>query len=123
MPELVEAAADACPSMRLVIKPHPAETPTSTLPAVPARPNIVGRAADGRTWRACWRPRLALVTMNSTVAIDGLVLGVPALVVGLPNNLSPFVEAGVMAGRRRRRRDRARRSRRSCMIESCARPA
>jgi hypothetical protein len=26
------------------------------------------------------------------------VLGVPALVVGLPNNLSPFVEAGVMVG-------------------------
>jgi hypothetical protein len=39
-----------------------------------------------------------LVTMNSTVAIDALVLGVPALVVGLPNNLSPFVEAGVMLG-------------------------
>jgi hypothetical protein len=38
------------------------------------------------------------VTMNSTVAIDGLVLGIPAIVVGLPNNLSPFVDAGVMAG-------------------------
>ena len=37
--------------------------------------------------------------MNSTVAIDAMVLGVPALVVGLPNNLSPFVEAGAMAGR------------------------
>ena len=36
--------------------------------------------------------------MNSTVAIDGLVLGVPALVIGLPNNLSPFVDAGVMLG-------------------------
>ena len=43
--------------------------------------------------------------MNSTVAIDGLVLGVPALVIGLPNNLSPFVEAGAMARRRRRGRD------------------
>ncbi|MEO8070520.1 MAG: hypothetical protein ABI652_03900, partial [Acidobacteriota bacterium] len=39
-----------------------------------------------------------IVTMNSTVAIDGLVLGIPALVIGLPNNLSPFVEAGVMFG-------------------------
>jgi hypothetical protein len=27
-------------------------------------------------------------------------LGVPALVVALPNNLSPFVEAGAMAGAR-----------------------
>jgi hypothetical protein len=26
------------------------------------------------------------------------VLGVPALVIGLPNNLSPFVDAGAMAG-------------------------
>ena len=41
---------------------------------------------------------MLIITMNSTVAIDGLVLGVPALVVGLPNNLSPFVEAGVMLG-------------------------
>ena len=39
-----------------------------------------------------------VVTVNSTVAIDAMVLGVPALVVDLPNNLSPFVEAGVMLG-------------------------
>ena len=40
----------------------------------------------------------ALVTMNSTVAIDALALRLPALVVGLPNNLSPFVQAGAMVG-------------------------
>ena len=39
----------------------------------------------------------ALVTMNSTVAIDALALRLPVLVVGLPNNLSPFVQAGAMA--------------------------
>ena len=33
-----------------------------------------------------------------------MVLGIPALVVGLPNNLSPFVEAGALAGRPPRRR-------------------
>ena len=38
------------------------------------------------------------MTVNSTVALDAAVLGVPVLVIGLPNNLSPFVEAGVMAG-------------------------
>ena len=32
------------------------------------------------------------------MAIDGLVLGVPALVVALPNNLSPLVDAGAMIG-------------------------
>jgi hypothetical protein len=36
--------------------------------------------------------------VNSSVALDAAVLGVPTLVVGLPNNLSPFVDAGIMAG-------------------------
>jgi hypothetical protein len=40
----------------------------------------------------------AVVTVNSTVALDAGVLGVPALSIGLPNNLSPFVEAGAIAG-------------------------
>jgi spore coat polysaccharide biosynthesis predicted glycosyltransferase SpsG len=40
----------------------------------------------------------ALVTANSTAAIEAMPLGVPTLVVALPNNLSPFVEAGAMAG-------------------------
>jgi hypothetical protein len=39
-----------------------------------------------------------IVTVNSTVAVDALVLGIPSLVIGLPNNLTPFVEAGVMLG-------------------------
>jgi hypothetical protein len=39
-----------------------------------------------------------IVTVNSTAAIEAMPLGVPALVVELPSNLSPFVEAGVMAG-------------------------
>ena len=40
----------------------------------------------------------AVVTVNSTVAIDAAVLDIPALVLGLPNSLSPFVAAGVLAG-------------------------
>jgi hypothetical protein len=36
--------------------------------------------------------------VNSTVALDAMALGVPALTIGLPNNLSPFVAAGVIAG-------------------------
>jgi hypothetical protein len=84
------------PGVRLVIKPHPAETPGAYGATGPEGAIQVhdpqadlGRLlaiADG------------LVTMNSTVAIDALVLGVPALVLGLPNNLSPFVADGVMAG-------------------------
>jgi hypothetical protein len=39
-----------------------------------------------------------VVTVNSTVALDAAVLGIPSLVIGLPNNLSPFVDANVMLG-------------------------
>ena len=41
-----------------------------------------------------------VVTVNSTVALDAGVAGIPALVIGLPNNLSPFVDAGALAGAR-----------------------
>jgi hypothetical protein len=40
----------------------------------------------------------AVVTVNSTVALDAAAFDIPALVLGLPNNLSPFVEAGALAG-------------------------
>jgi len=39
-----------------------------------------------------------VVTVNSTVAIDAMALGIPALSVGMPNNLTPFVTAGGIAG-------------------------
>ncbi len=95
--ELCDAIA-AVPDVRLAIKTHPAETAdlyervtasitaqVAILPASePLAPLIM--ASD------------ALVTVNSTVALDAAVLGRPSLVIGLPNNLSPFVEAGAMAG-------------------------
>jgi hypothetical protein len=39
-----------------------------------------------------------VVTVNSTVALDAAAFDIPALVIGLPNNLSPFVDAGALAG-------------------------
>jgi hypothetical protein len=36
--------------------------------------------------------------VNSTVALDAMALGVPALSIGLPNNLSPFASIGAIAG-------------------------
>ena len=96
----LRALLDALQSLEnvcAVIKSHPAETPTLyeadgaaarnvrvLPPAAPLAPLLRGAAA--------------VVTVNSTVAIDSLVLGVPALSIGLPNNLSPFVQAGAMAG-------------------------
>ena len=91
------AALRELPGVLLVIKPHPSETPEAYLGhrLVTDRVEVAQPGSDlGRLLAAAD----ALVTMNSTVAIDGLVLGVPAIVIGLPNNLSPFVDAGVMVG-------------------------
>ena len=95
LPRLRDALA-TLPEVRLAVKPHPAETPevyaelagAANVTVLPAEADLAEllAAAD------------AIVTMNSTVAVDGVVLGIPALVLGLPNNLSPLVEAGVMIG-------------------------
>ena len=66
-------------------------------PGAPARD---GRGRRGVALAAAGSRARAVVTVNSTVALDAAVMGVPALVLGLPNNLSPFVDAGAMAGSR-----------------------
>jgi len=93
---LVEAAADM-PAVRIVVKPHPAEG---------AEPYVRDAADTQTVFIAPSQADLArltsvadvLVTANSTAAIEAMAIGVPALVVGLPTNLSPFVDAGAMAG-------------------------
>jgi hypothetical protein len=85
------------PDVHLAIKTHPAETSDAYEPVARGHDNIrilPAAAPLGPLLRAC---RL-VVTVNSTVALDAGVLGIPALVIGLPNNLSPFVAAGIMAG-------------------------
>jgi hypothetical protein len=93
---LVEAAR-AMPDMRLVVKPHPAEGPDPYVAASAGAANVVV-APPGAGLGPLTRVASVLVTVNSTAAIEAMTLGVPALVVGLPNNLSPFVDAGAMAG-------------------------
>ena len=96
LPALVAAVQDL-PGVTLVIKPHPAETAASYHQHLGSGQAVrveEPHADLGRLLAASD----ALVTMNSTVAIDALVLGIPAVVVGLPSNLTPFVDAGVMAG-------------------------
>ncbi len=96
LPALAEAMRQK-PDLRLAIKAHPAETGAVYAPYFEALPNVtilpphtdlagVLSVAD------------ALITRNSTVAIDALVLGLPAVVIGRPSNLSPFVDEGVMTG-------------------------
>jgi UDP-N-acetylglucosamine 2-epimerase len=85
------------PDVQLAVKTHPAETPDAYGPVVEGRGNIRVLPATAPL-AALLKASQAIVTVNSTVALDAAVLGVPALVIGLPNNLSPFVEAGIMAG-------------------------
>jgi hypothetical protein len=96
LPQLAEAVRQL-PGMRLVIKPHPAETPDVYGAVVNGIANISVAGMNTDLARLLTAAD-ALVTMNSTVAIDALALLLPALVVGLPNNLSPFVQAGAMVG-------------------------
>jgi hypothetical protein len=96
LPALVRAVA-AQPDVHVAIKAHPAETAEVYTPVIGATTNVTVVPGDADLSRL-----LAIadgvITMNSTVAIDALTIGLPSLVVGLPNNLSPFVDAGVMLG-------------------------
>jgi hypothetical protein len=93
---LVKAVADM-PDVRLVVKCHPAETAAPYERAAGGAANVVVAPATADLARLIAASSL-LVTVNSTAAIEAMPLDVPALVLGLPNNLSPFVEAGVVAG-------------------------
>lgn len=90
-------AASALRDVDVAIKTHPAETPDVYSEIVAGRQNVTVLPASAPL-APLLRASRAVVTVNSTVALDAAVLGVPALVIGLPNNLSPFVEAGAMAG-------------------------
>ena len=93
---LVQAVREM-PDVQLVIKPHPAETPAVYAEAVAGAPNVRVAAHDAAL-PALLAAAQAVVTVNSTVAIDALAFGLPSLVIGLPNNLTPFVDAGWMIG-------------------------
>lgn len=96
LPALVDAVREM-PGVRLVIKPHPAETPDVYTSAVAGAANV-HIAASGASLPPFLAAARAIVTVNSTVAIDALAFGVPSVVIGLPNNLTPFVDAGLMLG-------------------------
>jgi hypothetical protein len=93
---LIEAVA-GMPDVQLVVKCHPAETsaPYDRASAGAANVRIAPASTDLARLVAA---ASVLITVNSTAAVEAMPLGVPALVVALPNNLSPFVEAGAVAG-------------------------
>ena len=96
LPALIRAVA-TMDDVHLVIKPHPAETADVYAQAVSGAPNVRVLAPSASLPLLLAAAR-GIVTVNSTVAIDALALGVPSLVIGLPNNLTPFVDRGLMLG-------------------------
>jgi UDP-N-acetylglucosamine 2-epimerase len=93
---LIEAVRQM-PDVRLVVKCHPAESPAPYERAAGGEANVTLAPSSADLTRLVAAASL-LVTVNSTAAIEAMVLDVPALVVALPNNLSPFVDAGALAG-------------------------
>jgi UDP-N-acetylglucosamine 2-epimerase len=96
LPALVAAVA-ARPDIHLVIKTHPAEISE-------AYSAILGGATNVRILGAnaplapLIRVSRAIVTVNSTVALDAAVMQVPTLVLGRSGNLQPFVDDGLLVG-------------------------
>ncbi|MEI6668437.1 MAG: hypothetical protein WCP29_09800 [Acidobacteriota bacterium] len=90
-------AVRSMPGVHLVVRCHPAETPdpylalargAPTISVAPSHVDLVSSLAVSDL----------VVTVNSTVALEAMALGIPALALNLPNYLSPLVEAGVMYG-------------------------
>jgi hypothetical protein len=96
LPSLVAAAA-ARADTHLAIKTHPAETADAYAAVAAGHAHVTVLPPEAPLAPLLMACR-AVITVNSTVALDAAVLGVPALAVGLPNNLWPFVEAGALAG-------------------------
>jgi hypothetical protein len=96
LPALLDAVR-SMPDVQLAIKTHPAETETPYREAAAGMPNV-SVLAPSADLAALLRVARAVVTVNSTVALDALVLGIPAMALDLPNNLSPFVDRGAIAG-------------------------
>jgi hypothetical protein len=90
-------AVGGMPDVVLIVKPHPAEGEGPYVQAAAGARHVRVAPATVQLG-ALTAVASVLVTVNSTAAIEAMPLGLPALVVGLPNNLSPFVDAGVMAG-------------------------
>jgi len=85
------------PDVHLVVRPHPAETAEPYARLAGDAPNVRVVPLSVNPVALMLSARL-VVTINSTVAIEAMALDVPSLAMRLPNYLSPFVDAGAMAG-------------------------
>jgi signal transduction protein with GAF and PtsI domain len=92
-----EAVGAKAGRTRLVVKPHPAETEAVYADALGATTSTA-LAPPGLDLAGLVAACDLVVTVNSTVAIDAMALGIPALAVGMPNNLTPIVVDGGITG-------------------------
>lgn len=94
LPRLTDAVR-SLPAVHMIIKAHPAEGTGAYTPFADAQVSIVPATESLGGLLAI---ASAVVTVNSTVAVDALALGIPAVSIGQPNNLLPLVDAGAMLG-------------------------
>ncbi len=90
-------AVGSMPDVHLTMKCHPADARAPYERLVEGAANCSVTGADTSLVVLTKAARL-LVTVNSTAAIEAMALDTPALALSLPNYLSPFVEAGAIAG-------------------------
>jgi len=85
------------PDAHLAVKCHPAEgrEPYEATAGTVANVRVMPAGTDLGALVACAD---LIVTVNSTAALEAMAVQVPGLALALPNNLSPFVDAGALAG-------------------------
>jgi glycosyltransferase involved in cell wall biosynthesis len=91
--------ASAALGAAVLVKPHPAEAPTSYQEVIRATGIAGARVLPAssdllRLLHACD----LLVTVESLSAVEALVLGRPVVILNMPTNLRDMVEAGVAVG-------------------------
>jgi hypothetical protein len=90
-------AAKVMRDVHLVMKCHPADPREPYEQLASEIPNVTVSDAQVSLSSLAVTARV-VVTVNSTAAIEAMVLNVPVLTLMLPNYLSPFVDAGAMVG-------------------------
>jgi CDP-glycerol glycerophosphotransferase (TagB/SpsB family) len=96
-------AAKSVPGLKLLVKPHQAESTEPYLDVIRAESasRVVELASPEANLLELIVASDGLVTVDSFASSEALVLGRPVLVLKLPNNLQTLVDAGLALGTQR----------------------